>query len=206
MVSFDVIAEGIIIPDSEYYDHILERVRTFAFQDIDDSIDEFSVGWVSILNMFDSEFSDGSHRNGEYVTLAVRVDERKVPPAILEKFVVKEELRVKQEKQIPKLSRSMRADIKARVATELFRKAEPSASVFEIVWDVEKNVVLAFTTDKKKLAILEDLFLQCFEMHIRQRIPYTIAENSIVLLSLDLVSKLEDVKECSFIAGNAGRA
>ena len=75
------------------WDFIAERVAAFSFQDIDDTYDEFSIGWVSVLNMFDSEFEYGSYANGDYVTLTLRIDERKVSQAIVKKFCAKEEER-----------------------------------------------------------------------------------------------------------------
>ncbi len=68
------------------WEFIAERVSAFSFQDIDETYDEFSIGWVSVLNMFDSSFQYASYANGDYVTLTLRIDERKVSPAILKKF------------------------------------------------------------------------------------------------------------------------
>ena len=44
-----------ILPEN-IWDYIAERVSLFSFKDIDDSYDENSIGWVSVFNMFDSEF------------------------------------------------------------------------------------------------------------------------------------------------------
>ena len=66
-------------------DFVADRMISFSFQDIDDTYDEYSIGWVSILNMFDSQFKYASYVAGDYITLTLRIDERKVSPAILEK-------------------------------------------------------------------------------------------------------------------------
>ena len=63
-------------------DFIADRVIAFSFRDIDDTFDEYSIGWVSVLNMFDSQFKYASYAAGDYITLTLRVDERKVSPAI----------------------------------------------------------------------------------------------------------------------------
>ena len=84
-------------------DYIADRIVSFSFRDIDDTYDEYSIGWVSILNMFDSQFQFASYAAGDYITLTLRIDERKVSPAILKKFTQKEEERIKTERQIPKI-------------------------------------------------------------------------------------------------------
>lgn len=158
-------------------EYIADRVVSFAFQDIDETFDEYSIGWVSILNMFDTQFNYGSYAAGDYVVLSLRVDERKVSPAILKKFVMKEEERVKQEKQIPKLARSLKVEIKERVRTELTRKAIPIPVVYDLCWNLSDSTLYFFTTNKKAHALLEDYFNETFGLMIRQQIPYTVAEH-----------------------------
>lgn len=158
-------------------DFIAERVVAFSFQDIDESFEEYSIGWVSVLNMFDSQFEYASYAAGDYVVLSLRVDERKVSPAILKKYVQKEEERVKREKQIPKLARSLKVEIKERVRTELTRKAFPIPVVYDLCWNLSDSTVYFFTTNKKAHAQLEDHFKETFGLLLRQQIPYLVAEH-----------------------------
>ncbi len=171
-------------------DYIADRVVSFSFKDIDDTYDEYSIGWVSILNMFDSEFQFASYVAGDYITLTLRIDERKVSPAILKKFTQKEEQRIKSERQIPKLSRTMKVEIKERVKVELMRKAIPVPSTFELCWNLSESTLLFFSTNMKIHAVLEDFFKETFGLLIRQQIPYTIAEHLIDEKSLPLLGNL----------------
>lgn len=157
-------------------DFIADRVIAFSFRDIDDTFDEYSIGWVSVLNMFDSQFKYASYAAGDYITLTLRVDERKVSPAILKKFVQKEEERVKQEKQVPKLGRSLKVEIKERVRTELMRKAIPVPTTYELCWSLSDSTLTFFTTNKKAHTVLEDFFQESFNLMLRQQIPYVVGE------------------------------
>lgn len=159
------------------WDYIAERITAFSFKDIDDTYDEDSLGWVSISNMFDTEFDYASYAAGNYVTLSMRLDERKISAAIVKKFVAKEEERIKKEKQIPKISRSMRVEIKERIQNELMRKAPPMPSVFDLCWNLEDSTLLFFSTNKKAQALLEDLFKETFGLTIMQQIPYLCGEH-----------------------------
>lgn len=172
---------------SNTLEFIADRIASFSFRDIDDNMDEYSIGWVSVMNMFDAGFRYASFMNGDYVTITMRIDERKVSPAILKKFVQKEEERIKAEKQIPKISRTLKAEIKERVQTELIRKAIPIPSVFDLCWNLSESTVLFFTTNKKIHAVLEDFFKDCFGLLLVQQIPYVTAEH---LLDDDQAEKL----------------
>jgi len=159
------------------WDFIAERVAAFSFQDIDDTYDEFSIGWVSVMNMFDSDFEYASYANGDYVTLTLRMDERKVSPAILKKFCAKEEERIKKERQLPKIGKAMKMEIKERMNTELMRRSVPVPSIFDLCWDLSNGTLLFFSTNKKVHAQLEDFFKETFGLLIMQQIPYITAEH-----------------------------
>jgi len=183
------------LPDNPL-DYIAERIKAYSFQDIDETYDEYSIGWVSIHNMFDSDFAYASYIAGDNITLTLRVDERKVSPAILKKIVQKEEERTRLEKQLPKLSRSMKVQIKETVRTELMRKAIPIPAIYDLYWNLTDSILVFFTTNKKAHAILEDFFRETFGLLIRQQIPYTTAEH---LLREDQLALLEKMNPEIFI-------
>lgn len=162
------------LPD-QFWDFVAERVAAHSFQDIDDSLEEYSIGWVSVANMFDADFSYASYAAGDYVVLSLRIDERKVSAAVLKKCVLKEEERVKRERQIPKLSRTARMEIKERVRTELTRKSVPVPAVYDLVWNLSNGTLLFYTTNKKALVLLEEFFKETFGLSIILQVPWSIA-------------------------------
>ncbi len=184
-----------ILPENPL-DFIANRIMAFSFKDIDETYDEYSIGWVSILNMFDTQFAFASYLAGEYITITIRIDERKVSPAILKKFVQKEEERVRVERQVPRLARSVKVQIKERIRSELMRKAIPVPSTFELCWNLSNATLLFFSTNKKIHTLLEDYFKESFGLLIRQQIPYVVAEN---LLESDLHSRLEALSPEIFV-------
>lgn len=177
-------------------DFVADRVVSFAFRDIDDTYDEYSIGWVSILNMFDSEFKYASYAAGDYITLTLRIDERKVSSAILKKVVQKEEERVRLEKELKKLPRSMKVEIKDRIRTELMRKAVPIPTIYELCWSLSDSTLIFFSTNKKAQALLEDYFKETFGLLIKQQIPYITAEH---LLDEDQVAVLDRINPEIFV-------
>ncbi|HBT97731.1 MAG TPA: DNA recombination-dependent growth factor C [Desulfobulbaceae bacterium] len=177
-------------------DFIAERIKGYAFRDIDDSYDEYSIGWVSVVNMFDASFAFASYAVGDNIVLTLRVDERKVSPAVLKKMVQKEEERVRLEKQMPKLSRGMKVEIRERIKSELTKKALPVPAIYDLYWNLSDNTVFFFTTNKKMHAVLEDFFKEVFGLTLRQRIPYLIG---LSLLDNQAAARLDQITPQLFI-------
>jgi hypothetical protein len=177
-------------------DFIAKRVLAYSFKDIDETYDEYSIGWVSVLNMFDTNFAYASYIAGDYIILTLRIDERKVSPAILKKFLQKEEEKVRLERQVPKLSRFVRVQIKERIRTELMRKAIPIPATFDLCWNLSNSTLLFFSTNKKVHSLLEDFFKESFGLLIQQQIPYVTAEH---LVGEEQIPKLSSLAPEIFV-------
>ena len=187
LTRFSVVGE---LPES-FWDFVAERVAAQSFKDIDDTLDEYSIGWVSVADMFDADFAFSSYAAGDYVVLTMRIDERKVTPSVLKKYVMKEEERLKREKQIPRLSKSARLEIKERVRTELVRKSPPVPSTYDLCWNLAENTLLFFSTSKKSMALLEDLFKETFNLSLILQIPWL---TGLGMAEGDALEKFEDMR------------
>ena len=179
-------------PPADFWDFAAERISKYAFRDIDDNYDERSIGWVSCLDMFDSEFAYTSYTVGDYLVLSLRIDERKVPTAALKKFTLKEEGRIKRERQIPRLSRDHRQEIKENMRLVLLKKAIPIPAVYDMAWNLSDNTVLFFSTSQKAIGSLEEFFKESFDLHLMMQIPYISAGH---LLPADQVDALAYINE-----------
>lgn len=179
-----------------FWDFAAERIARFSFRDIDDTFDEYSIGWVTVDNMFDSSFAYGAYAVGDQVVLALRVDERKVSKSLLKKFALKEEERLKKERGIPRLSRNQRLQIKEDVRLQLIKKALPVPSVYELSWNLAENTLLFFSISTKAQSILEDFFKECFGLTIILQVPYLAAAN---LLGQPDQEKLKELQPEIFV-------
>ncbi len=160
---------------ANFWDFAAERIAAFSFRDIDDSFEERSVGWVSVLNMFDSSFEYASYAAADYIVLTLRVDERKISTAALKKFAAKEEERVKKERQVPKLSRNHRLEIKEQMKLMLTKRAVPIPAVYDLCWNLSEGTVLFFSTNQKAQEVLEEFFKETFSLQLVLQIPYLTA-------------------------------
>ncbi|CAK8716384.1 putative exonuclease, RdgC [Candidatus Electrothrix aarhusensis] len=183
------------VPEN-FWDFVAQRVTEHSFQDIDDTIDEHSIGWVSVVDMFDSDFAFSSYAAGDYVVLSMRVDERKCSPAVLRKFTAKEESRLKQEQGVRRLSRNVRLEIKERIRAEMVRKSPPIPAVYDLCWNLSDNTLLFFTNSRKALALLEDLFRETFELSLIMQIPWN---NALQLTDPETAERLNDLQPALLI-------
>lgn len=175
---------------SGFWEFAAERIAQFSFQDIDDTFDEYSIGWVAIDNMFDSSFAHASYALGDYIVLSLRVDERKVASTLLHKYALKEEERIKKEKQVPRLSRSHKIQIREDIRLQLMKKSMPVPAVYDLCWNLANNTLLFFSTNTKAQSVLEDFFKECFGMRIILQVPYLAAAHLLDRAGLD---KLQDL-------------
>jgi hypothetical protein len=178
------------LPDN-FWDFAAERIAQFSFKDIDDTFDEYSIGWVSVDNMFDSGFAHASYAVGDQIVLSLRVDERKVSKILLKKFTLKEEERLKKERQVPHLNRNQRVQIKEDVHLRLVKKALPVPSVYDLSWNLANNTLLFFSISPKAQSILEDFFKECFGLTIILQVPFLAAAN---LLDLSEQERLKEIQ------------
>ena len=178
------------LPDN-FWDFAAERIAQFAFRDIDDTFDEYSIGWVAVDNMFDSAFAHASYAVGDQIVLSMRIDERKVSKTLLKKFTLKEEERLKKERQVPRLNRNQRVQIKEDVHLRLVKKALPVPSVYDLSWNLANNTLLFFSISPKAQSILEDFFKECFGLTIILQVPYLAAAN---LLDISEQERLKEIQ------------
>ena len=179
-----------------FWEFAAERIAQFSFRDIDDTFDEYSIGWVSIDNMFDSSFGHASYAIGDYIALSLRIDERKVSKILLQKFSLKEEERLKKERQIPRLNRSQKVQIKEDTRLQLVKKSLPMPSIYDLCWNLASNSLLFFSTSTKAQSVLEDFFKECFGLTIILQVPYLAAAH---LLDLPEQERLEDLHPEIFV-------
>lgn len=173
-----------------FLDFAAERIALNAFRDIDDNYEERSVGWVSVLSMFDSSFEYASFVAGDNIALTMRIDERKVAPKVLKKFCLKEEERIKKDRQIPKLSRNQKLEIKENMQLMLLKKAVPVPSTYDLSWNLSEATLLFFSTSMKAQSELEDFFKKTFDLSLVLQIPYLTAEHLLKNEDHDTLARL----------------
>ncbi|MEW6221498.1 MAG: recombination-associated protein RdgC [Thermodesulfobacteriota bacterium] len=183
------------LPDG-FWDFAGQRLTQFAFRDIDDAYDERSVGWVSIHNMFDAGFAGTSFAVADYLVASLRIDERRVAPAVLKKFCQKEEEKKKAQEKRPRLSRAERVEIKERMQLVLLKRAAPVPAVFDLVWSLGDQTVYFGSSNQKIRGIFESLFAETFGLSLLLQIPFLVAGQ---MLPPEEAAALDALSPCLFV-------
>ncbi len=179
-----------------FWDFAAERIAAHSFRDIDETYDERSEGWVSVADMFDADFSRAPYAVGDHLILSMRIDERKVAAKILRKFCLKEEERLKTLRQVPKLSRNQRLEIKENVQLKLLKQSLPAPALYDLCWNLATGTILFFSTNQKAQESFEELFRQTFDLGVMLQVPYLVAEH---LLPAERHSALADLSPAIFV-------
>ncbi|MFP4034602.1 MAG: recombination-associated protein RdgC [Desulfovermiculus sp.] len=162
----------------ELWLQIQDRLAQNSFQEIDDTADEYSWGWVSIEDMLDSAWSSGTPFKGEYVAFALRLDTRRIPAAVFKKYyqIGLQEATAKAKEQGKKfVGRETKRELKENVKLWLLRKTLPVPAVFDVVWNMQTNRILLGSTQNTARTLFEDLFTKSFELHLEPLSPFFLA-------------------------------
>lgn len=184
-----------------FADFVDERIRTFAFRDIENTADELSVGWVSAADFMDTGFAYAAYALDPYVVLGLRVDRRRLPAGVLKKYHRLEMRKAKKLRDGQALSRAERETLKEKVKLELLTRIPPSTQVYDVVWDTARNQLWFGGAARGVLDLFEDFFRRCFNVEPLLRIPYLTARD--LLERPEQIERLEHAAPWDLSVGEA---
>ncbi len=192
------------IPD-DFWASVLDKLKQFAFHDIDDLPEERSYGWVSFDDMLDCEWLTGSPYKGNVLTFALRMDTRRVPAGVIKKHMLmafKQELQRLAEINKTFIARERKKEIKEEVLLKLRQRFLPVPAVFDVVWLSDRNEVWLGSTQSKMIDLFTDYFYQSFGFNLEQLSPVALA---LKYLDEDTATRLETLEETQFVAQDRER-
>ncbi|MDR2574018.1 MAG: recombination-associated protein RdgC [Desulfovibrio sp.] len=181
----------------ELWSQLADRLRKFAFRDIDDTPEMSSCGWVNFDNMLDVGWKDSPPQKADYVLFSLRLDRRRIPAGVVKKHLAvalgeeKERLRL-QNKNF--LSRERGKEIREQVLMRLRGRFLPVPGEFNVVWLTKKNEVWFASTQGSMVDLFLEEFLKTFELHLEQLTPYNLAAALLSETSLPLLDRLDDTR------------
>ena len=131
---------------------VVDRLRKNGFIDIDELPEERSFGWVSFEDMLDVAWRDAPPQKGAYLAFSLRLDTRRIPPAVLKKHTalalrVEEARNREQGKKY--ISRERKKELREQVSLQLMRRCLPIPAEFNVVWNTADNVVFFAATQPR---------------------------------------------------------
>ncbi len=168
-IRYEVIGEK----DPLLWENIPDLLKKYAFQEIEEGIEEMATGWVAFQNILDTSWKTASPYRGEYVVFGLRMDRRKLSPAIFKKYyalALEEFLQLEKEKTryIP---RSKKKEIRENVKIKLLSKTLPVPALFDIIWKYGEDIVYFSSVNKGVRQAFEELFSKSFSLELKPMTP-----------------------------------
>ena len=154
-----------------FWQTVDEKIRTFAFREIQGGTEEVSMGWVGLDNMLDTEFSYAHYSVGDYLVLSFRVDKKIIPGTVLKKYVLETERKLKQESGRKKISRQERVEMREQTRLKLLASVLPVPKLYDVCWCISKKWLLFSGTGNAVRSDFESYFARCFDLSLS---PYSV--------------------------------
>jgi DNA recombination-dependent growth factor C len=187
------------IPDT-LWPEIADRLRRNAFKDIDHTADERSFGWVAFDDMLDADWRSAPPQKGEFITMGLRLDTRRIPPAVFKKHLAlalaDEMERMEQTKGKAYVSRDRKNELKEQTKLRLMARTLPIPAQFDVVWNVTSGVVYLASIQSKLRALFEDMFTMTFDLHLEPMTPYY---QALARMGEERASVLDDLEPTVFV-------
>ncbi|MDR2744082.1 MAG: recombination-associated protein RdgC [Desulfovibrio sp.] len=175
-----------------------DRLRKYAFRDIDDTQEMSSCGWASFENMLDSTWSESPPQKADYVLFSLRMDRRRIPAGVVKKymtlaFIEENERLRRQDKSF--ISRERKKEIREQVLARLRGRFLPVPGEFNVLWLTKKNEVWFASTQGSMIDLFLEEFLKTFELHLEPLTPYNMASG---VLGGDNPARLDHLEPTCF--------
>ena len=184
---------------SELWAGIPDKLRQFAFQDIDDIPEERSFGWTNFDDMLDTAWKVSPPEKAEYLAFSLRLDTRRIPPAVRKKHtrlaLLEEERRIREQGK-KFIARERKKEIAEQVKLRLRSRFLPIPAEFQVVWNTASSKIYLATTQTKIIELFQDIFTRTFDLHIEQLLPYSLA---LSLLGEEVSGRLDGVEPTRFL-------
>lgn len=183
---------------SDLWPQIPDKLKQFAFKEIEDTAEERGWGWVCFDDMLDSFWRTAPPEKGEFITFSLRLDTRRIPSAVLKKHValeLREEERKNKEQGKKYVSRERKKEIREQVQLKLRARSFPIPAEFNAVWNIQTGAVYLASTQSKVLELFEEYFSTTFGLDLEPMTPYALA---VRLQGEEVMNKLDTLEPTRF--------
>ena len=185
---------------SDLWGQIPDKLKQFAFRDIDDLPEERAHGWCCFEDMLDMEWHTAPPDKGSYLLFSLRLDTRRIPAGVIKKHLAlamrtEKERNVEQNKQF--IGRERKKELKEQVILRLRSRFLPVPAEFNVVWATDTGVVWFASTQGKMIDMFTEYFTQTFDLHLEQMTPYGLATS---LLDAANIARLDHLEPTHFAA------
>ena len=156
----------------QFNDVIDEGLKKYAFSGFTGLNAEKCMGWTSLENVLDTDFTYTKYKCGAYLIFSLRVDRITIPASLLKLKVMEAEKQYLAESEKKRLYRHEREEIKERVKLELRSRALHIPSFHEVCWIPEKNSLMFGSLSATAIEDFEKYFKESFHLTLHPFLPW----------------------------------
>ena len=183
----------------DFWPSVPDRLKQFAFHEIDDTPEERAFGWTNFDDMLDTEWRLSPPEKADYLVFSLRLDTRRVPPAVLKKharLAIREEESRLRDLGHKFMSRERRKELAEQVKLRLLGRFLPIPAEFQVVWNAGGNRLYLASTHRKVIDLFLEYFVRTFDLHLEQLLPYGLA---LALLGDSAAERLDALEATAFV-------
>lgn len=145
------------------------------FRPFQDGLEEERLGWCDWRNPLITPPDPDWVGQDRFAVFALRIDTRRVPPALLKAHVDLRLQSLQKEKDLAFIGKEARISLQDEVKVELLRKVLPVPRVVEIAWDLKEGILWTTASSSKAQGALTSLFIKSFGCEVHPLAPLVIA-------------------------------
>lgn len=180
---------------STLWNEVTDRLRKYSITDIDELPEERAYGWTAFEDFLDTTFVTHPVEKGVYLTFSLRLDTRRVPPAVIKKYLaisLKKEEAINQEQGKKSISRDRKKELREQVMLKLRMRFLPIPAEFQVIWNTATGIVFFSSTQGKMIDLFQEQFSKTFELDLEPITPYELAASMMSdTAALDTLDTLE---------------
>ena len=156
---FAVRGQAPIWKDPAWLDEIRSRAFTGAGLQSEDGQ---ARGWITTRHLYDTQFSLEGLRRGPYLSLALRLDKRRIPAAVKKAHIEIEEEAYRKANDVAKVPYAARRQIREEVMAKLIREFPATSQAYPWFWNLQAGRLYLSTLSGAVQEEFADLFEQTF--------------------------------------------
>jgi DNA recombination-dependent growth factor C len=176
------------VPDGKDLQSGLEQDQFRPFQD---GLEEERMGWCDWRNPLITPPDENWVGQERFAVFGLRIDTRRVPPALLRAHVDLRLQTLQKEKDLAFIGKEARISLADEVKVELLRKVLPSPKVVEVAWDLKGGILWTTASSSKAQSALTSLFIKSFGCEIHPLAPLVLSGRLCPDLSVESLMALD---------------
>jgi DNA recombination-dependent growth factor C len=176
------------VPDEAELQAGLEQDQFRPFQD---GVEEERLGWCDWRNPLITPPDADWVGQDRFAVFGLRMDTRRVPPALLKAHVDLRLQSLQKEKDLSFIGKEARISLQDEVKIELLRKVLPTPRIIEVAWDLKGGVLWTTASSSKAQGALAGLFIKSFGCEIHPLAPLVLSGRLCPDLSVEALMAMD---------------